>query len=52
MKVSKAETNTEEGPPPKLGYAPRKRCACSLLDGKEVHQVGMLGPNRLVSEHT
>lgn len=52
MRVSKAETNTEESPPPKLGYAPRRRCGYSLLDGKEVHQIGLPGLKRLVSEHT
>lgn len=53
MRVSKAETNVEEGPFPKLGeIRPRRWCGCSLLDGKEVHQVGLPGSNRLVSEHT
>lgn len=51
MRVPKAETNVE-GRSPELGYGPKRRCGCILLDGKEAHQVGLYGPNKLVSEHT
>lgn len=46
MRVLKEEKNLEEG------FGPCwRRCGCSLLDGKEIHQAELPEPERLVGEH-